>query len=236
MLPNERRSPVRARRAPLRNDFRSILRSRGVQVLLLATVAAQTLSALSGRTQGTDPTPRRGVVVTAMQDAAQKLTPVLAQPPVGPSPVQLTAAQVREAERLAQAYRRKGYTVPERLARDIYSAAVANQLDPAMAFGLVRTESDFKNNATSHVGAIGLTQLMLPTARWFKRDITVRELRDSRTNLRIGFRYLAELVDRYDGDLELALTAYNRGSGVVDRVLARGGDPDNGYADLVLRR
>src|SRR5688572_6250160 len=202
MLPNERRSPVRARRAPMRNDFRSILRSRGVQVLLLATVAAQAVSAVSGRTGGTDPTPRRGVVRTAMQDAARKLTPVLAQPPV-PGQVQLTAAQVREAARLAQVYRHKGYTVPERLAREIYGAAVANELDPAMAFGLVRTESDFENTATSHVGAIGLTQLMLPTARWFKRDITVRELRDSRTNLRIGFRYLRELVVRYDGDLEL---------------------------------
>ena len=54
------------------------------------------------------------------------------------------------------------------------------------------------------------------------------------TNLRIGFNYLKKLIDRYEGDEGLALTAYNRGPGTVDRILKRGGDPDNGYADAVI--
>jgi soluble lytic murein transglycosylase-like protein len=141
-----------------------------------------------------------------------------------------------DAKALAETYRQKGYTVSDKLAAEIYAAAVENKIDPRIAFGLVRTESEFKDYATSHVGAIGLTQLMIPTARWFKKGITESDLRDSQTNLEIGFSYLGELIERYHGDVELALTAYNRGTGTVDRVLKRGGDPDNGYAGKVLNR
>ena len=67
----------------------------------------------------------------------------------------------------------------------------------------------------------------------FKAGTTRADLRDQETNLRIGFKYLKQLVDKYDGNENLALTAYNRGPGTVDRVLKRGGNPDNGYADFV---
>ncbi|HEU0302116.1 MAG TPA: lytic transglycosylase domain-containing protein, partial [Longimicrobium sp.] len=127
------------------------------------------------------------------------------------------------------------YDIPRDLAESIYDIALEEDIDPDVAFGLVRTESAFKNSATSHVGAIGLTQLMPATARWIKKDVTVRDLRDPEVNLRIGFKYLNDLMQKYDGDTELALLAYNRGPGTVDRVLKRGGDPDNGYPDMVLR-
>jgi len=127
------------------------------------------------------------------------------------------------------------YDLTREMAEDIYDIALEEEIDPDVAFGLVRTESSFKNTATSHVGAIGLTQLMPATARWIRKDVTVRDLRDSRTNLQIGFKYLRDLLDKYDEDTELALLAYNRGPGTVDRVLRRGGDPDNGYPDMVLR-
>lgn len=131
--------------------------------------------------------------------------------------------------------RYSSYDIPRALAEDIYDIALAENIDPDLAFGLVRTESAFKNSATSHVGAIGLTQLMPATARWLQPDVTVRDLRDQRTNLRIGFKYLKDLMKKYDGDAELALLAYNRGPGTVDRILKRGGNPDNGYPDMVLR-
>jgi len=54
------------------------------------------------------------------------------------------------------------------------------------------------------------------------------------TNLRVGFRYLRYLIDKYDGNVRLALTAYNRGPGTVDRLLRQGRNPDNGYAGKVL--
>jgi soluble lytic murein transglycosylase-like protein len=127
------------------------------------------------------------------------------------------------------------YDVPRELAEDIYDLAVQEGVDPDVAFGLVRAESSFKNTATSHVGAVGLTQLMPRTAAWIQPGVTVRDLRDQRTNLQIGFKYLNDLMAKYDGNTHLALLAYNRGPGTVDRVLKRGGDPDNGYPDMVLR-
>ncbi len=121
-----------------------------------------------------------------------------------------------------------------KLAESIYDLALEEKIDPDIAFGLVRTESEFKPTAKSHVGAIGLTQLMPATARWMRPGTQVDDLRKPEVNLSIGFRYLAELIEKYDGDQKLALLAYNRGPGTVDRVLKRGGDPDNGYAKAVF--
>jgi soluble lytic murein transglycosylase-like protein len=234
---NESRSPRRVTRraTPMRNDFRSLVRSRPVQALLVSVAVAQGVVTATGTgPMGDDGKPRRGVVQSAVREGvAMHLTPVAAQPP------RYTGSHEPGADAalaIATKYRARGYSVSDRLARMIYAAAVRNDIEPEIAFGLVRTESEFKDHATSRVGAVGLTQLMVPTARWFKKGVTVSELRDSETNLEIGFRYLGELVDRYEGDVELALTAYNRGTGTVDRVLERGGDPDNGYAGKVLGR
>lgn len=120
------------------------------------------------------------------------------------------------------------------LAHKIHFAAIEEQIDPTMAFSLVRAESSFRPTAVSPVGALGLTQLMPSTARWLEPGISRREILEPRTNLRIGFRYLRALIESYDGDERLALTAYNRGPGTVDSLLRRGRDPWNGYAELVL--
>lgn len=234
MVSNENRSPRRVTRraAPLRSDFRSIVRSRPVQALLVSVAVAQVVVTATGTGPlGDDGKPRHGVVQNAVREGvAMNLAPVVVQ-----APQKVAKARTEEtAVALATEYRAKGYDLSDELAAQIYHAAVANDIDPHLAFGLVRTESEFKDYATSHVGAVGLTQLMVPTARWFKKNATVADLRDSETNLEIGFSYLNELIDRYDGDVELALTAYNRGTGTVDRVLQRGGDPDNGYAGKVL--
>lgn len=237
MKENESRSPRGAQRtAPLKNDFRSLVRSRPVQALLLGCAVLQGVATATGTGPlGEDGKPRRGVVQRAVKSAvAINVAPVVVRAPHRVAQAQ--GAPAVEADRLADKYRARGYTVSDKLAQLIYATAVEHDIEPEIAFGLVRTESEFKDYATSRVGAIGLTQLMLPTARWFKRDATERDLRDSETNLEIGFRYLGELIDRYDGDVELALTAYNRGTGTVDRVLERGGNPDNGYAGKVLGR
>jgi soluble lytic murein transglycosylase-like protein len=86
----------------------------------------------------------------------------------------------------------------------------------------------------SPVGAVGLTQLMPATAKLFRPGITRQDLKQPDTNLHIGFKYLKELIDRYDGNEKLALTAYNRGPGTVDKLLKHGRNPDNGYAEKVL--
>jgi soluble lytic murein transglycosylase-like protein len=120
------------------------------------------------------------------------------------------------------------------LAESIYDLALQEDIDPDVAFGLVRTESEFKTSATSHVGAVGLTQLMPATARGMRKGTTIADLRDPQINLSIGFKFLREMLNHYDGDRNLALLAYNRGPGNVDRILKRGGDPDNGYAEAVI--
>lgn len=126
------------------------------------------------------------------------------------------------------------YGIKRKLAEDIYDTALKERIEPDIAFGLVFTESTFRERAVSHVGARGLTQLMPRTAEWLDPQVDRSQLFDPQTNLRLGFRYLRQLIDKYEGDTKLALLAYNRGPGTVDRVLDRGGDPDNGYADKVL--
>ncbi|HEY0017340.1 MAG TPA: lytic transglycosylase domain-containing protein [Longimicrobium sp.] len=232
MKDNEGRSPRTGPRnaPPLRNDFRSLVRSRPIQALLLGAAVLQGVATATGAGPLGQDGKRRGLVQTAVRSGtSMQVAPVVVRAPQ-------RVAQAAEAERLANEYRARGYTIPDKLAELIYSTAVEHDINPEIAFGLVKTESEFKDYATSHVGAIGLTQLMLPTARWFKRDATENDLRDSETNLEIGFRYLGELIDRYDGNVNLALTAYNRGTGTVDRVLQRGGNPDNGYAGKVRGR
>jgi len=98
----------------------------------------------------------------------------------------------------------------------------------------VKVESSFKATARSSMHAYGYTQLQLPTARYYDRDVTVRDLYDRETNLRIGFRFLGDLLEQFDHDMGLALVAYNRGPGKVANILATGGDPANGYAESVM--
>jgi soluble lytic murein transglycosylase-like protein len=127
------------------------------------------------------------------------------------------------------------FDISEALASDIYDIAEQENIDPEVAYGLVRTESTFNEKAVSHVGARGLTQVMPRTARGIIPGTSAEQLFDRKTNLRLGFRYLDQLIQKYRGNMDLALTAYNRGPGTVDKVLKRGGDPDNGYAGKVLR-
>jgi soluble lytic murein transglycosylase-like protein len=139
----------------------------------------------------------------------------------------------RERELVVASFARE-FSIPVPLAANIHAAAVEEKIAPRVAFGLVQAESSFRPRAVSPVGAVGLTQVMPATARWLVPGTTRQDLMNTETNLRIGFKYLRQLLDSFDGDEKLALTAYNRGPGTVNRLLSRGADPDNGYADKVL--
>jgi soluble lytic murein transglycosylase-like protein len=127
------------------------------------------------------------------------------------------------------------YQIPADLAGAIYDIALSEGIDPALGFRLVKVESGFKANARSTMNAFGYTQLQLPTARFYDSDVTVSQLFERETNLRIGFRFLRDLLEQFDHDMQLALVAYNRGPAKVAGILAKGGNPANGYAEAVRK-
>jgi hypothetical protein len=126
------------------------------------------------------------------------------------------------------------YRIPADVAMSIHEIALAENIDPKLAFELVRVESEFNPHAVSPVGALGYTQLMPETARLLKPGITRAQIFDRDTNLRLGFRFLRSLVNHYDGNVRLALLAYNRGPVKVDGLLRAGVDPGNGYAQAIM--
>jgi soluble lytic murein transglycosylase-like protein len=144
-----------------------------------------------------------------------------------------TTEEREREEQVTEAMER--YSIARDLAEDIYDVARETNIEPRLAYGLVKTESTFNERAVSPVGARGLTQVMPRTAAWLVPGTRTQDLYDRQTNLRLGFTYLDQMIDKYKGNVRLALLAYNRGPGTVDKVLKRGGNPDNGYADKVLR-
>ena len=147
--------------------------------------------------------------------------------------VDLQQAQIDRLQRVQANSSR--YAIPADLAERIEDIALAEGVDAHLAFGLVAVESEFNRRAVSPVGAVGYTQLMPSTARYLRPGLEREALFDRDTNLRLGFRFLRTLIDKYDGNVEMALLAYNRGPDRVDAILRDGGDPDNGYARAVLR-
>lgn len=108
--------------------------------------------------------------------------------------------------------------VPARYAAKIHELSQRFDLSPALLEAVVWQESRWRENAVSPVGARGLAQLMPGTARYLGVDFS-----DPFQNLEGGARYLREQLDRFDGDLEKALAAYNAGPGRVERA---GGIPN----------
>jgi soluble lytic murein transglycosylase-like protein len=126
------------------------------------------------------------------------------------------------------------YRIPADLAQSIHSIAIAEDLDPEMAFRLVETESSFRRNALSEAGAVGYTQVLPSTAAWLDANFDEVDLYERDVNLRLGFRYLRLLLEENAGDMRLALLAYNRGPGTVRAIVANGGNPANGYATRIM--
>ena len=111
-----------------------------------------------------------------------------------------------------------GSEIPPAYRAKIAELAARYDLSPSLLEAVVWQESRWRANAISPAGARGLSQLMPGTARYLGVDPD-----DPMQNLEGGARYLREQLDRFDGDLELALAAYNAGPG---RVIRAGGVPN----------
>ena len=98
----------------------------------------------------------------------------------------------------------------EKLVRE---AADRHNVDPALIRAVIQTESNWNSSAISRKGAVGLMQLMPSTAQRFGAT----EFYSPQQNVDAGVKYLKNLLQRYDGNLDLALAAYNAGEGAVDR-------------------
>lgn len=97
----------------------------------------------------------------------------------------------------------------------IHQTARRHRLNPQVVSALIQAESAYDRWALSRKGARGLMQLMPATAQRF--GVQSSELWEPQRNLEAGARYLRWLLDRFDGDLLLALAGYNAGEGSVQR-------------------
>ncbi|WP_408609455.1 lytic transglycosylase domain-containing protein [Altererythrobacter lutimaris] len=127
--------------------------------------------------------------------------PKIADRPFGPITVSV------EAGRLAN-----GASIPAEYIETVATLSERYDISPALIEALVWQESRWRENAVSPKGARGLAQLMPATARYLGVDPD-----DPIQNLEGGARYLREQLDRFDGNLEWALAAYNAGPGRVER-------------------
>ncbi len=95
----------------------------------------------------------------------------------------------------------------------LIDAGTKNGVDPLLLYSVMHQESSFKSHAVSPKGARGLMQLMPGTAARYG----VTNIFDPKQNIEGGARYLRFLLDRFNGDLNLALAGYNAGEGAVDK-------------------
>ena len=134
-------------------------------------------------------------------------------------------ADYQEAERLGVGRFMKDSTAlwgdeRHRVMAAIVREARRNGLDPLMVAAVIHVESRFDPFAVSGVGACGLMQLMPPTAQWLMPKASENKLRPAHLfnpvlNIELGTAYLAQLLGRFDGDISMALIAYNAGPGVA---------------------
>jgi len=107
----------------------------------------------------------------------------------------------------------------------------AKNVDPALVLAVIRQESEFHTKATSPAGAMGLMQIMYPTAQNISKilDIQINQqsLYTPQVNIEIGCYYLYKLLKRYNNNYVLTIAAYNAGPTVVDRWTKKYGDPRN---------
>lgn len=116
----------------------------------------------------------------------------------------------------------KTYLYPMKYDKYVIHAAEENNIDPYLIFAIIKQESKFNVKASSNKEAKGLMQILDSTAQEMTEsieeiDASTLNLIDAKTNIYIGTKYFKTLVDRYKGNIRLAICAYNAGLGNVDK-------------------
>lgn len=132
---------------------------------------------------------------------------------------------------------------PTEFKTDIQTQATARKVDPKLVAALIKQESAYQVKAVSSSSAYGLMQMIAPTARDVAGELKIKDLDIPQdmfvpaTNIKMGTYYLAQMVQKYNGFVPLALAAYNAGPARIDRFIrsrpsleklsqSRSGDPD----------
>ena len=156
------------------------------------------------------------------------------------------ATLYEEAEALGIVTAVEASRLPERqqrrLAMAIVREARRNKVDPMLVVAVIRCESSFNNYAVSHVGAMGLMQVMPDTGNYLADRAGFKlqrhtNLFDSELNVELGTAYLADLIERF-GSPERALVAYNAGPGLAKKILSKKDKRDRfmaGYPAKVMK-
>ena len=137
-----------------------------------------------------------------------------------PNPYALPAGSARAPTKLLAYFDiSPNYKAVKHLLKD---AAATHGMDYELLQALIATESGFDTFAVSPKGAVGLMQLMPPTAERYgvkadKQTPIEKKLTDPKTNIKAGASYLRDLIKMFPGQLELAVAAYNAGEGAVQR-------------------
>jgi soluble lytic murein transglycosylase len=110
---------------------------------------------------------------------------------------------------------------------DLRKFSMLNGLDPYLVASLIRQESEFNAGALSHANAVGLMQLLPKTGKSVAKQVklhgyTAPQLYTPAVNLELGTRYFKDMVDKYNGQFEYALAAYNAGTDRVGDWLGQG--------------
>jgi len=129
------------------------------------------------------------------------------------TPLQVVAEAPKQLSALTDTVKEQFFKANVPFGSIIYSEAKKNNIAPELVAAVAHTESKFKPTARSNRGAIGLMQLVPRTGRSFG----ARDLTNPADNIQAGAKYLRYLSDRFDGDQQKIIAAYNAGEGNVRR-------------------
>ena len=187
------------------------MRSLSNSVLILLAALALWPSAAHGQIMSYLDDSGKRVFVNANPNLAAR--PVKSVLPKGFTPTGIASRTTQNSSTASPELSAAELANREKIEEMIREVSGRYRVDPALVRAVIQTESNWNSTAVSRKGALGLMQLVPGTAQ----QLGVNNAFDPKQNLDGGVRYLHALLERYNGDLDRALAAYNAGPGAVDR-------------------